>query len=104
MAFDKNELIFFLAEYDDLQHDLSDAEASVRTLNEQNNSLQSQNETLSKQLKSIKSSFEDEIARFELEKAQVEMERDSISERYVLIIIGKLLCKLEKILSSATDF
>ena len=73
-----------IAQYDDLQHDLNDAEASVRSLNEQNSNLQSQNEALSKQIKSVKSSLEDEIARLELEKAQIEMERDGISDRYVL--------------------
>ena len=69
------------AQYDDIEHDLNDAEASVRSLNEQNNDLQTLNESYFKQVKALKCSLEDEIARAELEKAQIEMERDGISER-----------------------
>ena len=70
-----------IAQYDDIEHDLNDAEASVRSLNEQNNDLQTLNESYFKQVKALKCSLEDEIARAELEKAQIEMERDGISER-----------------------
>ena len=70
-----------IAQYDDIEHDLNDAEASVRSLNEQNNDLQTLSESYFKQIKALKCSLEDEIARAELEKAQIEMERDGISER-----------------------
>lgn len=76
-----NEKSRLMAEYDDIQHDLNDAESEAGKLKLTNEELEAQIESLSKELKLSKLAMNEEIARAELEKSNLEEERDNIKER-----------------------